>query len=272
MRRAVLALLLPIVASAQSPSDGEHTPEPQASATASAAPTAVVRATVLERDGMLRIPGGKFTMGSNDKSAPPNEKPPREREVGAFWIDKTEATVGAYAACVVAKVCERPRKHQACTFDLGDDDLPVSCVRWQDAATYCSFARKRLPREIEWEFAARGTQSAPYPWGNAPPSCFLAVTLAKESSGKTCIPRPARVGAHPAGASVFHALDMSGNVEEWVADWYAPSANAPASGASHVLRGGGWLSAPSASRATTRDWGSAMEAGPNVGFRCARDE
>jgi formylglycine-generating enzyme required for sulfatase activity len=65
---------------------------------------------------------------------------------------------------------------------------------------------------------------------------------------------------------------MSGNVEEWVADWYADSVSelSPRAGASHVLRGGGWLSIPSLARTTSRNWGSVREAGPNVGFRCAR--
>ena len=67
---------------------------------------------------------------------------------------------------------------------------------------------------------------------------------------------------------------MSGNVEEWVADWYADSVSelSPRAGASHVLRGGGWLTIPSLAKTTSRNWGSVREAGPNVGFRCARDE
>jgi len=98
--------------------------------------------------------------------------------------------------------------------------------------------------------------------------------LLNEQSGKSCQPRPARVGSHPGGASVFGVMDMSGNVEEWTDDWYVESLGtgpAPRSGAAHVLRGGGWLSPPSMSRTTSRNWGSALEAGPNVGFRCARD-
>jgi formylglycine-generating enzyme required for sulfatase activity len=82
------------------------------------------------------------------------------------------------------------------------------------------------------------------------------------------------VGAHPAGASVFGVLDLTGNVEEWTSDWYVESLGpgpAPRAGAAHVLRGGGWLSAPAVSRTTSRNWGSALEAGPNVGFRCVRD-
>jgi formylglycine-generating enzyme required for sulfatase activity len=73
---------------------------------------------------------------------------------------------------------------------------------------------------------------------------------------------------------------MSGNVEEWVADWYAdryevggplPSPAGPAFGVAHVLRGGGWMSRPRETRVTTRSWGSPNEAGSNVGFRCAKD-
>jgi formylglycine-generating enzyme required for sulfatase activity len=105
---------------------------------------------------------------------------------------------------------------------------------------------------------------------------MFAVTLLSEATGRSCVKaRPARVGSHPLGASAWGVLDMSGNVEEWTADWYAESVAegaGPRAGSSHVLRGGGWLSAPSASRTTSRDWGSAMEAGPNVGFRCARDD
>ena len=75
------------------------------------------------------------------------------------------------------------------------------------------------------------------------------------------------------GASPFGIYDMSGNVEEWVADWYAETVSdlSPRAGASHVLRGGGWLSAPSAAKTTSRNWGSSREMGPNVGFRCAKD-
>src|SRR5258708_6807070 len=83
-----------------------------------------------------------------------------------------------------------------------------------------------------------------------------------------------RVGSHANGASVFGVLDMSGNLEEWTEDWYVESLGAgpaPRAGAAHVLRGGGWLSPPVLSRTTSRNWGSALEAGPNVGFRCARD-
>jgi len=235
---------------------------------------ALVRQQVPAQGGMLRLPGGRFVMGSSSRRAPANERPPRTVMLAAFWIDRTEVTVGAYRACVDAGTCARPvRASATCTFDVGEPDVPVSCVRWRDADAYCRFAGKRLPTEREWEFAARGNIATSFPWGSLA-VCANAATLVNDQSGKSCAPGPSRVGSHPGGASVFGVQDLSGNVEEWTTDWYVESlapGPAPRAGAAHVLRGGGWLSPPSMSRTTSRNWGSALEAGPNVGFRCARD-
>ena len=236
-------------------------------------PAVYARTTVPSKDGMLLVPGGRFVMGTADPKAPPNERPPHVVSVAPFWIDRTEVTVGAYRACVDKRVCARPATTSGlCTYDLDDPDLPVSCVHWHDAETYCHFIGRRLPHETEWELAARGPFWVRYPWGNAT-TCTTAVTLLHDGTARSCSgKRPAKVGTHPQGASPFGVLDMSGNVEEWTADWYAELGGAaPRSGAARVLRGGGWLSGPSAARTTSRDWGSAMEAGPNVGFRCAKE-
>ena len=241
------------------------------------APTksAPFRLSVPLRDGMLKLPGGRFAMGSASPRAPTNERPVRTVTVAPFWIDRTEVTVDAYRACVAAGTCPRPARASAtCTYDADDPDLPISCVHWSDAESYCGFVGKRLPTEREWEFAARGTFAVPFPWGVGG-GCSNAVTLINEQSAHSCAARPARVGTHPGGASLFGVQDLSGNVEEWTADWYVELLGpgpAPRSGAAHVLRGGGWLSTPSQSRTTSRDWGSALEAGANVGFRCAKDE
>ena len=237
---------------------------------------AVVRQAVIVKDGMAKIPGGKFTMGTDDKKAPPNERPARSVTVPPFWLDKTEVTVAAYRACVEKGTCPKPAHSSvSCTWDQGDPQLPISCVPWTSAQTYCSSVGKRLPREVEWEMAARGSSPIRYPWGGQTAAgCGAAVTLASDATQRSCAgKRPMKVGSHVSGASPFGIYDMSGNVEEWVADWYAETASdlSPRAGASHVLRGGGWLSAPSAAKTTSRNWGSAREMGPNVGFRCAKD-
>ncbi|MGA3121699.1 MAG: SUMF1/EgtB/PvdO family nonheme iron enzyme [Polyangiaceae bacterium] len=242
---------------------------------ASPARAGVARVPVVSEGGMLRLPGGRFIMGSLNARSPANERPSRPATVAAFWMDRTEVTVGAYRTCVDAQTCDRPsRSSPNCTYDSGDRELPVSCVHWRDADAYCRFVQKRLPTEAEWEYAAHGTLPVGFPWGGNS-SCSNAITLINDQSAKSCAPSPARVGSHPSGASVFGVQDLSGNVEEWTADWYTESVApgpAPRAGAAHVLRGGGWLSPPSLSRTTARNWGSALESGANVGFRCARDD
>ncbi len=272
--------IAPVVFAQAPVDDGAEEPDPPSAPTPPPAPTSTGSAPaghtgLPTRGGMIRLPGGRFTIGSADRGTAPNERPPHAVSVAPFWIDKIEVSVGGYRACVDARSCAAPSRASAsCTYDLGDPELPVSCVHWKDADAYCRAQGKRLPREAEWEFAARGNLRVRYPFGNAS-HCGVAVTLLHESTGRSCGgTRPARVGAHPGGASQFGVLDLAGNVEEWTADWYVESlaeGAAPRAGASHVLRGGGWLSPPSMARTTARNWGSSVEAGPNVGFRCAKD-
>jgi serine/threonine-protein kinase len=225
---------------------------------------------------MIRVPGATFGMGSSDPRSPPNERPRHVETVGSFWLDRTEVTVQAYRACVEAHACTLPAKSSAsCTYDAGDPRLPVSCVHWRDAEAFCRAAGKRLPREAEWELAGRSPSGRRYPWLGAAMGCYYAATAVNEMGARTCTKRPSPVGAHPAGATPSGIFDLAGNVEEWTADWYVENlahSGAPAAGASHVLRGGGWLSPPSAARMSSRNWGSSVEAGPNVGFRCAKDD
>jgi formylglycine-generating enzyme required for sulfatase activity len=282
-RLALLVLVAPLVAAAQTQGHDDGTeeddvPSATSSGSAEAPPPKPVGPThgVVQKDGMVWVTGGRFTMGASDLKAAPNERPAHDATVGSFWIDRTEVTVGAYRACVGAHKCEAPpRSATTCTYEMGDETLPVSCVRWQDADVYCRAQSKRLPTEVEWELAARGGGAFKYPWGMSSSSCLNAATLLHDNTGRSCTGRrPAHVGAYAMNVSPFGAVDMAGNVEEWTSDWYVEhvaSGARPTSGASHVLRGGGWLSRPADSRTSSRNWGSSVEAGPNVGFRCAKD-
>jgi len=268
-----------------SPEPGEQQPENEPPAPL---PTEepVERTKLPMQNGMLRIPGGEFVMGF-EGGAPgePNEKPAHIVKVAPFWIDRTEVTVEDMRGCINRGACNvRLGTGPLCTFGRAEPRLPVNCVPWQSADAYCRAVGKRLPSEAEWELAASGGRSRFFPWGTTQPTCTLAVTLLNNRAGVSCSTRgPAAVGARPKGASYFGVEDMSGNVEEWVADWYADryevrpqprptlSPSGPAFGVAHVLRGGGWMSRPRETRVTARSWGSPNEAGPNVGFRCARD-
>ena len=218
---------------------------------------------------MVYVPAGGFMMGSTDADteASANEKPQHRVYLDAYWIDRTEVTKAQYQRCVASGICAAP----SCS-GTGKGDHPVVCVSWQDASKYCAWAERRLPTEAEWEKAVRGTEGRKYPWGNDAPDCSRV-----NYSG--CGDTTTAVGSYPYGASAYGALDMAGNVWEWVADWYndkyytkSPAENPPGpdSGDVRVLRGGSWNYFQRVVRAAVRDRLFTDGRNDFVGFRCAR--
>jgi len=218
----------------------------------------LVAVALLQAAGAVRIAGGKFVMGADDGDA--DERPARHVSVAAFGIDRTEVTNRAYQSCVLARRC-RPRLPFPGTEDA---DQPVVGVSHADARAFCRFVGGRLPSEAEWEKAARGTDGRRYPWGDSP-DCARSNFGNFQGSGP-CPDNPGRpeqVGGRADGRSPYGALDMAGNVWEWVADLYPGEPHA------RVLKGGsccGYFSLPRAAerlrfRADYRDH--------DIGFRCA---
>jgi eukaryotic-like serine/threonine-protein kinase len=242
---------------------------------------------------MIYVPAGEFLMGSTDadRKAADDEKPQHIVYLDAFWIDRTEVTNAQYVQflnargghkgtcggqdCIDTKVEDKEshifRQDERYVVESGFKNHPVIEVTWYGAQAYCEWVGVRLPTEAEWEKAARGTDGRRYPWGSDAPDCRKAQYA--ECSGMTVA-----VGTRPAGASPYGALDMAGNVWEWVTDWYdaayyafSPAQNplGPNSGERRVFRGGSWGYFPMFIRTTDRGRNWPTSAGFNLGFRCA---
>ncbi|MEM9456503.1 MAG: SUMF1/EgtB/PvdO family nonheme iron enzyme [Myxococcota bacterium] len=230
--------------------------------------------------GMLSIPGGVFEMGSTLSD---DEQLVRDVHVSEFWIDQSEVTAGDYAQCVAQGACPEFGTGLHCNgADPLRQDHPINCVDWSSAQAYCGWVDggiKRLPTEAEWEKAARGTDARVYPWGDAPePSCSMAIMDDPALQGIGCgADSTFPVGSRPLGASPYGALDMAGNVIEWVADWLAPyemfdaeDPAGPTDGIYRVIRGGSWASAdPSGLQTFAREGAAPITTSTIIGFRCA---
>jgi eukaryotic-like serine/threonine-protein kinase len=224
-------------------------------------------------DGMkiLYVQPGYFLMGSDKGEV--GEKPSHQVWLDAFWIDQTEVTNRMYSLCIQDNKCPPPINNTSPGRSdyFGNpqfDDFPVMNITWYAANKYCVWAGRRLPSEAEWEKAARGTDGRIYPWGNE----FIYADLNfGHSLGTT------KVGSYPAGASPYGALDMIGNVWEWVADaydthyyTYSPLRNPQGpSGSSdnHIVRGGGIYTPMNYLTVYHRSNQSGDSEG--AGFRCA---
>src|SRR3954466_13927612 len=162
---------------------------------------------------MLLVPAGHFIMGSADGK--PDERPPHQVQLPAFYIDKFEVTHLHYDKFIRATGRKPPVDWKNGLMPTKLANYPVVNVTIEDAATYSKWAGKRLPTEAEWEKAARGSDGRIYVWGNSPGK-------KKTASGEDAKQRIQPVGSFPDDLSPYGVQDMTGNVWEWTSDWYGP--------------------------------------------------
>ncbi|MCA0456101.1 MAG: formylglycine-generating enzyme family protein [Chloroflexi bacterium] len=204
---------------------------------------------------MVQVPPGCFMMGSD--AGRRDERPASQVCFTApYWIDKTEVT----------------NKQFGSEGAFPGDNQPRGNLLWSEARDFCVSRGGRLPTEAEWEYAGRGPDNLMYPWGSDLVGDFLVFD--QNNNNQT-----AEVGSKPDGASWVGALDMAGNVWEWVSSAYARYPYTATDGredladttVDRVYRGGvhnyidfgaGMTSRFSADQ-ETRDW--------FVGFRCVKD-
>jgi len=251
-----------------------------------------------ERDSavMVYVPGGTFQMGSVERD---DEQPVHSITLDSFWIDKYEVTNAQFSAFLNEQ--GNRTEGGVAWLDLTDEDCqieqvsgeyrpkseydshPVIEVSWYGAVAYCEWAGARLPTEAEWEYAARGPQENVYPWGDTFDGERLNFCDAncpedwKDTGWNDGYERTAPVGSFEAGASWCEALDMAGNVWEWVADWYqedyyavSPASNptGPETGVTRVLRGDSWFYGANTVRSAYRYGSSPGNTEIDWGFRC----
>ncbi len=213
----------------------------------------------------LWIPTGTFVMGN--LSGAYNERPRRIISLDGFYMDTHPITEGQFKVFVE----ETHFQPSAWVSHPGRDELPVVDVNWEDAQAYCTWAQKRLPREAEWEKAARGLNGQDYPWGNVFDSSHAAIL---ENGSVELAP----VGHYKRGESPYGMLGMAGNVWEWTIDDYTD--NYPINGISseiftegssveRVVRGGSWICHSSLLRCSKREHYASDYHSRFIGFRCA---
>ena len=223
------------------------------------------------KNRMIKIPGGAFTMGGREEDSPDNQRPAHTVHLSSFYIDPQPVTNQEYREFVNCTGHKTPIHWQGGSSPTGTARHPVVNVSWQDAKAYAEWTGCRLPTEAEWEKAARGTDERLYPWGNR----FV--------DGERCnnggmVGTTLPVDEFPLGRSPYGVWDMSGNAQEWCEDHYdedyykfSPSTNprGPEGGQERVMRGGFFAENRPGVRTTHRGSAPETTTRENIGFRLA---
>jgi formylglycine-generating enzyme required for sulfatase activity len=221
---------------------------------------------------MVFVEGGTFTMGCTPEQGNDCfdwEKPTHRVTVSDFYIGRYEVTQAQWTA-----VMGNNPSH------FKGDNRPVEQVGWNDVQEFVNRLNAitgrtyRLPTEAEWEYAARGGNKPKF----CPGGCKYAGSNDIDNVGWYNL--EAKYGTQPVGRKAPNELglyDMSGNVYEWVNDWYGTysaesqrNPNCPTTGSYRVARGGSWISAARFARVSYRDYDEPGDRIAGLGFRLAR--
>jgi iron(II)-dependent oxidoreductase len=240
---------------------------------------------------MASIPAGEFIMGTDSKRVDEFNKPQHQVSTQAYQIDKYPVTNVEYAKFIVATKHRPPLDWENGTIPDGKLLHPVTMVSWYDAQAYCRWEGKRLPTEVEWEKAARGTDGRRWPWGNKMDPAKLNTYYHVGSTTE--------VMRYANSVSPYGVFDMAGNVSEWTASDFTPYEGSKAArdvfkpkmtqavtakdeamkvadlvevkGVYKVRRGGSWKSDPFSTSSYHRNYSMPHYASDFFGFRCVQD-
>jgi sulfatase modifying factor 1 len=236
--------------------------------------------------GMALVPAGEYQIGSEPGRGDPDERPRHKIWLDAFFIDKQEVSLADYQFFVKSTRGNHPEWDKPggkFNLETGKEKYyrrlsgliqscpacPVFGVFWEDAAAYCAWKKRRLPTEAEWEVAAAAGSPNKYSFGDSPADAGDFAWFA-DNSGET----PHKGGAK--GPNALGLYDMTGNVWEWVHDFYGKTyyeislrknPRGPDTGREHVIRGGSWASEADELGVTNR--ANYAKANDDIGFRCA---
>ncbi|MCP4702801.1 MAG: SUMF1/EgtB/PvdO family nonheme iron enzyme, partial [Gammaproteobacteria bacterium] len=225
---------------------------------------------------MVRLPSGTFRMGDSQGIGESWEKPVHKVTLGSFFVARYPITFAEYD-----QFCEAVKREKPGDEGWGRGKRPVINVSWEDAAAYCEWLntqtkeKYRFLTEAEWEYACRAGSETAYFFGDDEKLLGDYVWHSENSGGKT----------HPVGekkANAYGLFDISGNVWEWVQDWFGnyskdaqTDPSGPDTGLYRVVRGGSWNDVAKWSRSAYRSYWNDPDANDrdrDLGFRLAKTE
>ncbi|BAY25518.1 hypothetical protein NIES2100_53240 [Calothrix sp. NIES-2100] len=234
---------------------------------------------------MVRIPEGKYLMGTAQKEGDYRERPQHPVNIGSFFLSRFPVTQAQWRA--ITKITKVRIELNPDPSSFQGDNLPVEHITWFEAIEFCERLQLqtgkpyRLPSEAEWEYACRAGTETPFYFGET-----ISPQLASYDASKRYRSGPeglasqqtSEVGSHNA-ANAFGLDEMHGNVWEWCADhWYDDYKNAPADGSvrisdrrtfPRVIRGGSWMDEPAICRSAYRNGIPPTNKVLTIGFRVA---